>query len=152
MFYCNYCFNAKHCPITNVKTILPTKEVNQTIQKIGYTVMGIGSTVHIDINCDLNNEAKCVQDNIFGRLNIEINWYNTNDETGKFMLNLIKDKQVISEEMEDFKTRSGFEKIEQAKEVSAEGGKYWIFTEQKQCINELSGPSGETEHHTQIRS
>jgi hypothetical protein len=136
----------------NMETLLPTKDVNQTIRKIGYSVMGIGSSVHVDINCDMNNYTKCIRDNVFGRLDIEINWYNANDETGKFTLNMMKDMQMIPQEMADFKKSSGFEQIEKAKEVLIAGGKYWIFTQQKQCVNEITGPSGETEHHTQIRS
>jgi len=136
----------------NVETILPSKDVNQTIHEIWYAIMGIESTVNIDINCDINNYAACDSGYGLGRLEVEVNWYNTNDEIGIFMLNVIKDVQVISKEMADFKTSSGFEQMDLAKEVSIEGGKYWIFTEQEQCINELTGPTGVTAHHTQIRS
>ena len=135
----------------NVENILPNNDVNRTIRKIGYTVMGIGSTVHVDINCDINNYSSCNNDNILGRLDVEVNWYNTNDETGKMMLQMIKDLQTIPQEMADFKTSSGFEMMDQAKEVSIDGGKYWIYTKQKPCINEISGPTGKTEHQTQIR-
>ncbi len=136
----------------NVETILPTKDVNQNIREIAYSIMGIGSTVHVDLTCDLNNYSACHSDIGFGRLDIEIDWYNANDETGKFMLNLIKDMEMIPQQMADFKSSSGFERKEQAKEVSTEGGKYWIFTEQTQCINELTGPTGVTQHHTRIGS
>ncbi len=135
----------------NIENILPAKSVNQTIRKIGYSVMGITSTVNVCLNCDLNNYNKCNDDNIFGRINVEVNWYNTNDETGKMMLEMMKDMQAFPQEMAEFKKSSGFEKIGEAKDVSTEGGKYWIFTNQKQCVNEITGSTGKTEHFTQIR-
>lgn len=62
------CFSQSH----NIETLLPSKEVNQTIRKMRYSIMGIGATVNVQLNCDLNNYSKCNSDIFFGKFDVGI--------------------------------------------------------------------------------
>ncbi|RAR46362.1 PH domain-containing protein [Flavobacterium lacus] len=134
-----------------IEQILPMKDIDQTYEKIQTALANMGSMVHVDMAASMKNYDDCKRnDRTPGGLNIEIDWYNTNDEVGKMMANLIKSD--IENIMNSFHSSSGFENLDKAKEVEIKGGKMWINSKQKACVNEITGPTGETEFTTQIRA
>lgn len=135
----------------SIEQILPMKDIDQAYEKMHIAVAKMGSMVHVDMTASVKNYDDCKRiDRTPGGLNIEIDWYNTNDEAGKMMANLIKSD--IENIMNSFHSSSGFENLDKAKEVEIKGGKMWIDSKQKSCINEITGPTGETEFTTQIKA
>jgi hypothetical protein len=135
----------------NVETLLPMDHVNQQFRKVHNMVAGLGSMTHIDIVADLNSYNACFNGpEPGGVLNAEIDWYNSNDETGKFMLQLLKDMDGINQQMNEFKNSSGFD-VSEAKEEDYMGGKLWTISTQKECVNEISGSTGVTSYQSSAR-
>jgi hypothetical protein len=129
----------------SIEQILPMKDIDQTYEKIQTAVGNMGSMVRVDITASLKNYDDCRRnDRTPGGLKIEIDWYNTNDVAGKMMADLIKDD--IENIMNSFHSSVDFEN----KEVELKGGKMWISSKQKACVNEITGPTGDTEFHSQI--
>lgn len=134
-----------------IDKLIPYDYVNQTFKKPMKMIMGIGSSVNINIVADLDDTDACQPNSIStSGLKMDIAWYNTNDETGKMMLSMLKDLGAVEQNMESFKQESGFE-ISEAREEEFLGGKLWIITSQKPCINEITGPTGKTEYATHTR-
>jgi hypothetical protein len=137
--------------LQNLETLLPMNHVNQHFGKVRKVVGGIGSMLHIDIVADLNSYEACYNGpEPGGFLNAEFNWYNSNDETGKFMLQLLKDMDGINQQMNEFKNSSGMD-VSEAKESDFMGGKLWTISTQNECVNELSGPTGVTAYESSGR-
>jgi hypothetical protein len=134
-----------------IDNLIPFDYVNQTFKKPMKMIMGIGSSVNINIVADLDDTDACQPNSIStAGLKMDLAWYNPNDETGKMMLSMLKDLGAIEQNMESFKQESGFE-ISEAREEEFSGGKLWIITSQKPCINEISGPTGITQYNTHLR-
>jgi hypothetical protein len=138
-------------PEKSLDQLLPLSDINTTIDKPIKQLAGIGACVNINLIASLNNYNTCATNSVSSKgLEIAIAWYNTSDETGKFMLSTLRDLDGIKQEMESFKNQTGFD-IGIAKEETIEGGKLWIITQQKPCINEITGPTGVNEYSTHIR-
>lgn len=134
-----------------IDKLIPYDYVNQTFKKPMKMIMGIGSSVNINIVADLDDTDACQPNSIStSGLKMDIAWYNTNDETGKMMLSMLKDLGAVEQNMEAFKAESGFE-ISEAKEEDLSGGKLWTISTQKPCINEITGPTGQTQYNTHLR-
>jgi hypothetical protein len=135
----------------SIEAILPMKDIDQTIDKMYYLPANMGFMAHVDVSASLVNYDDCSDHGqTQGGLKIQIDWYNINDETGKMMADMVKGD--ISNVMNNFKNSSGFENLSKAVESDIKGGKMWIYTSQKPCVNEITGPTGETEYFTQIRA
>jgi|GEM_PF-2397579 hypothetical protein len=135
----------------NVETLLPMDHVNQQFRKVHNMVAGLGSMTHIDLIADLNSYEACYNGpEPGGVLNAVFDWYNSNDETGKFMLQLLKDMDGINQQMNEFKNSSGMD-VSEAKESDFMGGKLWTISTQKECVNEISGPTGVTAYQSSAR-
>lgn len=127
-----------------------TKDLNKLIpselvdsrSNINKTVMGIGASVHITIAAGIKYIDACTKES-FGSLNVEINWYNGNDETGKVMLEMMKDMNAASQEKEDF--------LKQSKEGKTESfarGTLKIESSKTECRDAVNGPTGQFEYST----
>lgn len=113
--------------------------------------MGIESFANISLIASINDYDACSDNSVSSKgLKVSIAWYNTNDETGSFMLSTLKNLDGINQDMNSFKNESGFD-VSKAKETTIEGGKLWIISTQKECVNEITGPTGKTEYQTQLR-
>ncbi|NTW24124.1 MAG: hypothetical protein HGA37_05445 [Lentimicrobium sp.] len=130
--------------------LVPWDYVNQTVRKVSKQVMGIESSVNVNIVVPLNEYNGCQEDAFDGRMDADIRWYNTGDETGSIMLKMLKDMDGIAQDMESFKNKSGFE-VSEAKEEDFAGGTLWMIDSNKPCINEITGPTGKTVYNTHIR-
>jgi hypothetical protein len=130
--------------------LVPWDYVNQTVRKVSKQVMGIESSVNVNIVVPLNEYNGCQEDAFDGRMDVDIRWYNTSDETGRIMLNMLKDLNGIEQDKESFINQSGFE-INEAKEEDFAGGTLWMIDANKPCINEMTGPTGKTVYNTHIR-
>ncbi len=79
-----------------------TKALNQLVpidlvdqrSSVNKTVGGIGSSVNISIVAGIKYLDACSNEESFGDLKIEVTWHNANDETGKYMLQMMKDMNV----------------------------------------------------------
>jgi len=132
-----------------IEPILPMSDIDQSIDKMYYLPANMGFMVHVDVNASLKNYDHCsLKDATPHGLKIEIDWYNTNDETGKMVADMIKGD--ISNVMKNFKNSSGFEDIDKATESDVKKGKMWMYSKQKACVNEITGPTGEIEYFSQI--
>lgn len=142
------------CPAqntSNAESLLPMGDVNQKIRKVQQMVSDLGMMVRIEVNADLNSYNSCNNGpEPAGRVDLELTWYNTNDETGKYMLQMLKDLNGIEQMKESFKHSSGME-IEKAKEEEFMGGTLWIIANQNECVNEITGPTGVTAYQTIAR-
>ena len=135
----------------SIESILPMKDIDQTIDKMYYLPANMGFMVHVDVSASLVNYDDCSDhDRTQGGLKIQIDWYNTNDETGKMMSDMIKGD--ISNVMKNFKNSSGFENLSKAVESDIKGGKMWMYASKKACVNEITGATGEIECFSQIRA
>jgi hypothetical protein len=135
-----------------VEDLLPMKDIDQSISKIYSQVSNLGFQNHVDINADLKTYDDCIWNNQQGRMKIQIDWYNTNDETGKMIADMIKGD--IPDLMKSFLYSSFSDqmKIDQAKEEIIKGGKLLVYSKNTQCVNEIAGPNGETQYFTAIRA
>ena len=130
--------------------LVPWDYVNQTVRKVSKQVMGIESSVNVNMVVPLNEYNGCQEEAFDGRMDTDIRWYNTGDETGKIMLKMLKDMDGIAQDMESFKNQSGFE-ISEASEEDFAGGTLWMIDTNKPCINSMTGPTGKTVFTTHIR-
>lgn len=127
-----------------------TKDLNKLIpmhlvdsrSKINKTIMGIGASVHITIAAGMKYVDACSKEST-GNLKIEINWYNENDETGKVMLQMMKDMNGAEQEKESFLKQS-----KQGKTENLAGGILKMETSKKECRDAITGPTGEWEYST----
>lgn len=134
-----------------VESLLPMQDINQSIRKISKQLMGIESTVNISISADINDYDACQKESVSqDGLKLKISWYNTKDETGTYMLKILKDMDGINKEMSSFKKENDFN-TEEAKEEDYQGGKLWVISKQNTCVNELTGSTGKNEYFTHLK-
>jgi hypothetical protein len=135
-----------------VEDFLPMKDIDQSISKIYSQVSNLGFQNHVDISADLKTFDDCIWNKQQGRLKMEIDWYNTNDETGKMIADMIKGD--IPNIMKNYLYSSFNDnmKSDQAKEEIIKGGKLLVYSKNSQCVNEITGPNGETQYFTAIRA
>lgn len=147
---CLYMMSQAQSP-QNVETLLPMDHVNQQFRKVHNMVAELGSMTHIDLIADLNSYNACFNGpEPGGVMHAEFIWYNSNDETGKFMLQLLKDMDGINQQMNEFKNSSGMD-VSEVKESDFMGGKLWTISTQKECVNEISGNTGVTSYQSSAR-
>jgi len=130
--------------------LIPWDYVSQSLRKANKTVMGMESSVNLSIVAALTENNACGKVANDGRLDVNIHWFNASDETGAFMLQMMKDMNGVGQEKDNFqmKGKSG------AGEVKTEewsGGTLWYEENQRACVNEISGPTGITEVSTHAR-
>ncbi len=114
--------------------------------------MGIGSTVHAVFISDINEYNTCQGGTVGnGRLEISVDWYNKEDETGQFLFGMATNPDALQQNKESFRDESGFAEINEATLTNIYGGTLWLYTSQKECINTISGSTGVTEYYTQLR-
>ncbi len=134
-----------------------TKALNQLIPmeivdkrgSIHKLVSGMEFNVHTDITVPVKYLDGCSEDS-FGSLIIELNWYDASDETGKFMLQSMKDLNVIEQDKQSFFAQSDFD-VDKAKSEDFAGGALLYTTSSKACVNEITGPTGITEYFTDAK-
>ncbi|MBK6966860.1 MAG: hypothetical protein IPH20_23905 [Bacteroidales bacterium] len=136
--------------VSSADKLIPWQYVNQTVSKASKMVMGMESNVTVTLVAQLNDYNACRTDSYDGRLDAEVRWYNSADETGVFMLNMLKDMNGIEQEKENFRQQSGFEP-ELVKELEWMGGTLWFTENKNACVNEISGPTGVTRYITRAR-
>jgi hypothetical protein len=137
--------------LKSLEAIINKEDLSRTNGKITKSVMGIGATANIRLMAGLNDYNAC-QEGTFTThgIDIDIAWYNTADETGKYMLQILKDMNGVNQIRDDFRDGSGFN-TDEAAEENVEGGTLWIITQQDECMNEITGPTGKTRYATHLR-
>lgn len=134
-----------------LEAILPMNDIDQRMEKLRITTSNMGMMVHADVYASLVNHHACSDaGQSQGRLNIALDWYNTRDETGKMMADMVA--ADLDKTINDFAKSSGFAHFEAATQKNIKDGKMWIYSSTKPCVNEITGPTGETEHFCQIRA
>jgi len=124
--------------------LIPWNYVNQTIRKANKTVMGIESSVNLSIVAALTENNACRKGANDGRLDVNIQWFNAADETGAFMLQMMKDMNGVGQVKDDFQMK-GSSSAGELKTEEWSGGTLWYEENQRPCVNEISGPTGITE-------
>jgi len=143
-----YGFSQNNSPI---ESILPMKDIDQTYEKINTQVSNLVFMTHVDLNASLVNYDDCQRkDRTQEGLKMQIDWYNTNDETGKMMADMVQ--ADIANAMKNYKNSSGFEHMDQALESDLKGGKMWMYSHREACVNEMTGATGGMNYFTQIRA
>jgi hypothetical protein len=130
-----------------------TKALNQLVpmdlvdqrSEVHKTVGGMGSGVNITIIAGIKYIDAC-SDADYGNLKVEITWHNANDETGKYMLQMMKEMNVAEEDKKSFLNAGNAGKTEDFAR-----GTLKISTETKACVNEITGVTGKTEYSTEAR-
>ncbi len=132
--------------------LLPMEDVDQSISKIYAMVSNMGFQTHVDLSSDLKSYNGCEWDKTLGRLKMEVDWYNTGDETGKMIAEMVQGDNAKL--MASFFSghNNDYMEIDKAKEVKIKGGKMMVFSKQSACVNEITGPNGETKYFTSIRA
>lgn len=125
--------------------LVPMDLVDQR-SSVNKTVGGIGSSVNVTITAGIKYLDACSNEESFGELKIEVTWHNANDETGKYMLKMIKEMNVADQDKKSFLNSGTAGKIEDFAR-----GTLKISTETKACVNEITGPTGKTEYSTEAR-
>lgn len=128
-----------------VKNLVPWDYITESVSKNSGVIMGIESYVKVSISADILDTDACTSESISSNgLSMDYMWFNTNDETGKMMLKMHSDLNGIEQEKENFK-------LDDATEEEFMGGTLWVIASSKDCINEISGPTGKTEYNTRMR-
>jgi hypothetical protein len=139
-----FCYNSKAQVTKALNQLIPMDLVDERSETYK-TVMGIGSGVNISIVAGIKYIDACSNAD-FGNLKVEITWHNANDETGKYMLQMMKEMNVAEQDKKNFLNTGSAGKIE-----DFSGGTLKIYSDNKACVNEITGSTGKVEHSTEAR-
>ncbi len=132
-----------------LNVLIPMSIVDKTINPINKSIGGIGASVNITVNSGIKYLDGCSEDNV-GSYKGEFNWYDANDETGKFLLQMVKQPANIEQQKKTFFGQSVFD-LNKSKIEDFAGGTLRYIAESKPCVNEITGSTGKTEYITQAK-
>lgn len=143
LFLCfnSFVINIKAQETKLLNQLLPMDMIDKS-ESIHKIVGGMGFMVHSDIQTAIKSINSCAA-GTYGTLNIELNWYDLNDETAKFTINTMKQLDGVEQEKQNF--------FENVVTEDFAGGSIIITTKSKPCVNEITGPTGETDHNTSVK-
>ncbi len=128
--------------VTNALNQLIPMEIVDERDGIRKTVGGIGFNVRVTINAGIKFLDGC-SDESYGSLGIEIIWYDANDETGKYTLQMMKDLGAEKQDRQSF--------LGQGEIQEFAGGNIVLSSSNKACVNEITGPTGKIEYYTDAK-
>lgn len=132
--------------------LLPMEDVDQSISKIYAVVSNMWFQTHVDLSSELKSYDGCEWDKTLGRLKMQIDCYNTGDETGKMIAEMVQGDNAKLMAGFFSGNNNDYMELDKAKEVKIKGGKMMLFSKQSACVNEITGPNGETKYFTSIRA
>ncbi|MCF8378753.1 MAG: hypothetical protein K9H49_04195 [Bacteroidales bacterium] len=126
-----------------------TKELNQILPmdlvdergNIYKTIDGMGFMVRADIHLPIQWIDACNSQTDYGKLNLELIWYDLSDETAKYMLEMQEELGGIDQDKENFLGKGNREDFA--------GGSLRLNSSTKACINEITGPTGKIEYQSE---
>lgn len=128
--------------VTNgLNSILPVELVDPR-GDITRSVMGMDFMVRILLYEDIINADAC-SDADYGRLSVEIMWYDSTTELGKTQIDMIALLQAAEQQKIDFLGKGNY--------TDLAGGSMVLESNSAPCINTISGETGETEHKSSAR-
>jgi hypothetical protein len=110
--------------------------------KLHKSIGGMDFNVRITIDAGVKYLDGCSNES-FGELHTEIIWYNANDETGRVMLQMMKDLNAVEQDKQSFLGAGSIREFA--------GGSLILTSSEKACVNEITGPTGKTEYNTDAR-
>lgn len=134
-----------HAQKTNALNSIVPSEIIDSRARLHKSVGGIEASVHVSMVTGVKNLDAC-SDADYGKLDIDITWYNANNETGKVLLNMMKQLNAVDQDMQHFLAG-----VENGKsEEFIKGTLIWSGTSVA-CVNEISGPTGKTSYATKAK-
>jgi len=106
------------------------------------SVAGMDFMVRIFITEAIKNIDAC-SDADYGHLSVEIMWYDKNTELGDSQIEMIGMMEIDKQQKEDFLGKGTYKDLA--------GGSLVIETASKECINEITGPTGKIQHSTDAK-
>ena len=134
---------------TKVLDGIVPKEIVDARSGVTKMINGAGSFVNVNINAGIKYIDGCSDYN-FGTLKIELQWFNEADEVGKFTLKMMKDLKTNEQDKISYLKHSDFNDVNATDENIANGTLRYI-SKTKNCVNEISGPTGKSETDTHLR-
>jgi hypothetical protein len=128
--------------VTNALNQLIPMEIVDERGGIHKTIGGIGFNVRVTIIAGVKYLDGC-SDESYGSLNVEIIWYDANDETGKYTLQMMKDLGAANQEKQSFLGQVDIQEFA--------GGNMVLSSSNKACVNEITGPTGKLEYYTDAK-
>ena len=128
--------------VTNALNQLIPMEIVDERGGIHKTVGGIGFNVRVSINAGIKFLDGC-SDESYGSLGVEIIWYDANDETGKYTLQMMKDLGAVKQDRQSFLGQGDIQEFA--------GGNIVLSSSNKACVNEITGPTGKIEYYTDAK-
>jgi hypothetical protein len=128
--------------LTNdLNSILPV-DLADDRGKITRSVMGMDFMVRIFLAEGIKNVDACSGAD-YGKLTVEIDWYDKNSELGKSQIDMIAMLKADEQQKADFLGKGPYEDLN--------GGSLVIESTTAECINTISGATGKMEHHTSAK-
>lgn len=109
------------------------------------SIGAIGATVSITMDVGVKYLDGCSDGN-YGNLNVEIVWYNLQDETGKFLIGMMKQLNTVELDKAAF-----LKGVEQGKRVEFSKGTLLLAISNNECINEITGGTGKIEYSSEAK-
>jgi len=132
-----------------LNVLIPMSIADKRGGPISKSVGGIDAMVNITVNCGIQYLDGC-SDEAAGTYKGEFNWYDSNNETGKFLFDMVKQPANIEQEKKRFFEQGSFE-LSKAKMEEVAGGQLYYITESTPCVNEMTGATGKTGYFTQAK-
>lgn len=129
--------------------LIPLELADRRGGPVSRIITGIDASVNIAVTSGIKYQNAC-QDNDAGKYKGEFIWYDANNETGKFLLQMVSQLNAVEQDKASFFAQSGFD-MKKAKTEDFAGGTLCIIEESKPCVNEISGPTGKTEYISHAR-
>jgi hypothetical protein len=141
-----FCFalllSVSQAQLTNdLNSILPV-DLADDRGKIFRSVTGMDFMVRIFLTEGIKNVDAC-SDADYGKLSVEIDWYDKNSELGKSQIEMIAMMKADEQQKADFLGKGPYEDLN--------GGSLVIESRTAECINTISGATGKTEHSTSAK-
>lgn len=128
--------------LTNdLNKILPV-DLADSRSNIFRSVTGMDFMVRIFLTEGIKNVNAC-SDAEYGKLSVEIDWYDYNSELGKSQIDMIKMLKADDQQKQSFLGSGPY--------LDLAGGSLVIESKSSECVNTISGPTGQTEYYTNAK-
>ena len=134
-------FNTQAQVTNSLNKILPADLVDSR-SGIFRTVSGMDFMVRVNLIEGIKDVDACY-DSDYGKLIIEILWYDINTELGKGQIEMIKMLKADEQQKADFLGKGPYKDLA--------GGSLVIESRSAECINSISGSTGRTEYSTNAK-
>ncbi|MBN1181429.1 MAG: hypothetical protein JXB49_04020 [Bacteroidales bacterium] len=132
--------------LSQLESLLPVNDITKVFKQ----VMGVGSQMTINIIADTKDYDACEKESVSSNgLDIRISWFDMNGDMGNYYKLMLVDMKGAQQQMDAFKSEKGFNEPDVTEEDFM-SGKLWYTTNQEECINTISGPTGAIAHSTHM--